>query len=167
MAPVMTDMPTHGAGSHRIVVLGDHRPPGEGPPPRERRARRPVDRTQQAGWTPRRLLIGAALGAAGLVGGGLLFTSKFGADGDKASPFLAVGFGLFAIGMVVFCACLIALIGTGLIALSEKRGWTPAAIAVLAPLALVWGLWSLGAVGYAIPAVLSLVLIGGLMVSLK
>ena len=30
MAPVMTDMPTHGAGSHRIVVLGDQRPRGEG-----------------------------------------------------------------------------------------------------------------------------------------
>jgi hypothetical protein len=31
----------------------------------------------------------------------------------------------------------------------------------------VWALWALGAVGYAVPAVLSLVLIGGLVVALK
>lgn len=96
-----------------------------------------------------------------------MFTTKFGAKGGAASPFLAIGFGLFAIGMLVFCSCLIALIGTGLIALSERRGWTPAALVVLVPLALVWALWMVGAVGYAIPAVLSLVLIGGLMVALK
>jgi hypothetical protein len=161
-------MPTNGPGSQRIVVLGDQRPAYEpAPPVAERRgtpARRPV---RENAWTPRRLAVGAGLGAAALVAGGLLFTTKFGAKGGASSPFLAIGFGLFAIGMLVFCSCLIALIGTGLIALSERSGWTPAALVVLVPLALVWALWMLGAVGYAIPAVLSLVLIGGLMVALK
>lgn len=164
MAPVMTDMQTHGAGSQRIAVIGDQRPPRDAPAPREPARRTPM---QQPGWTTRRLTIGGALGATAVLAGGLMFTWKFGASGANASPFLAVGFGMFAIGMVVFCACLIALIGTGIIALSERRGWARTALFVFAPLALVWALWSLGAVGYAIPAVLSLVLIGGLLVALK
>ena len=69
--------------------------------------------------------------------------------------------------MVVFCACLIALVGTGISVVVERRGWAPAALAVVAPLALVWLLYLAGAVGYAIPAVISLVLIGGLIVALK
>lgn len=121
----------------------------------------------QSGWTTRRLAIGGGLGAAALVLGAVLFTSKFGTTGTAASPFLAVGFGLFAIGMVVFCACLIALVGTAISAVVEQRGWAPAALGVLAPLALVWLLYLAGAVGYAIPAVISLVLIGGLIVALK
>jgi hypothetical protein len=162
-------MPTNGPGSQRIVVVGDQRPPYEAPPPpKQRRARERAQRPDpQSGWTTGRLTIGGALGASALLAGALLFTSKFGANAGKASPFLAVGFGLFAIGMLVFCSCLIALIGTGLIAVSERRGWTPAALAVLVPLAFAWALWMLGAVGYAVPAVISLVLIGGLMVALK
>jgi len=35
------------------------------------------------------------------------------------------------------------------------------------PLALAWAIYAAGAVGYAVPAVLSLVLIGGLVVALK
>ncbi|MGH2943132.1 MAG: hypothetical protein ACRDLN_10235 [Solirubrobacteraceae bacterium] len=121
----------------------------------------------QSGWTTRRLTIGGALGAAATVAGGGVFLSKFGVLGANDSPLLAIGFGLFVIGMVVFCACLIALLGIGIGTLAERRGWPPAAAAVLAPLALVWALWGAGAVGYAIPAVASLVLIGGLVVALK
>jgi hypothetical protein len=121
----------------------------------------------QSGWTTRRLAIGAGLGAIALVAGAVLFTSKFGTSGTAASPFLAVGFGLFAIGMVVFCACLIALIGTAISVVAEQRGWAAASIAVFAPLAFVWLLYAAGALGYAVPAVISLVLIGGLIVALK
>ncbi len=123
---------------------------------------------QHSGWTPRRLTVAAALGAAAVVAGGLVFVSKFG--GDRAAgdnPFMAVAFGLFVIGMIVFCAALIALIGTGVSVIAETRGWGPAAVAAFAPLALVWLLYLAGAVGYAIPAVLSLVLIGGFVVALK
>ena len=123
---------------------------------------------QHSGWTPQRLTVAAALGAAAVIAGGLVFVSKFG--GDRAAgdnPFMAVAFGLFVIGMIVFCAALIALIGTGVCVVAERRGWGPAAIAAFAPLALVWLLYLVGVVGYAVPAVMSLVLIGGFVVALK
>jgi hypothetical protein len=178
-------MPANGAGSQRIIVIGESRdhvppaPPAPRPAPaaprptraarevRVRREGRATKRMAQSGWTTRRLTIGGALGGAAVVLGGVLFTSKFGTSGTAASPFLAVGFGLFAIGMVVFCACLIALVGTGISAVVEQRGWAPAALGVMLPLALVWLLHLAGAVGYAIAAVISLVLIGGLIVALK
>jgi len=122
---------------------------------------------QQHGWTTRRLTVAGGLGAAATILGGVVFLSRFGVFGANDSPFLAMGFGLFVIGMVVFCASLIALLGMGISVLAERRGWSPAAVAVFAPLSLVWALWALGAVGYAVPAVLSLVLIGGLVVALK
>ncbi|MBW3608426.1 MAG: hypothetical protein KY463_08725 [Actinobacteria bacterium] len=123
---------------------------------------------QQSGWTIRRLSVAAALGAAAVIAGGLVFVSRFG--GDRApgdNPFMAIAFGLFVIGMIVFCAALIALLGTGVAVIAETRGWAPAAVAVFAPLALVWMLYVVGALGYAVPAVLSLVLIGAFVVALK
>jgi hypothetical protein len=123
---------------------------------------------QHGGWTVRRLTVAAGLGAVAVVAGGLVFVAKFGGDqapGDN--PFMAVAFGLFVIGMIVFCAALIALIGTGVSIVAEQRGWGPAAVMAFAPLALAWLLYLAGGVGYAIPAVLSLVLIGGVVVALK
>jgi len=123
---------------------------------------------QHSGWTPQRLTAAAVLGAAAVIAGGLVFVSKFG--GDRAAgdnPFMAVAFGLFVIGMVVFCAALIALIGTGVGVVAERRGWGPAAVMTFAPLVLVWLLYLVGGVGYAVPAVVSLVLIGGFVVALK
>lgn len=123
---------------------------------------------QHSGWTVRRLSLAAALGAAGIIAGGLVFVAKFGGDRSASdNPFMAIAFGLFVIGMIVFCAALIALIGTGLSVIAETRGWPPAAVAAFAPLALAWLLYVAGAVGYAIPAVLSLVLIAGFVVALK
>jgi len=123
---------------------------------------------QQSGWTTRRLTVVAALGAAAVAAGGLVFVSRFG--GDRAAgdnPFMAIAFGLFVMGMIVFCAALIALVGTGVSVIAETRGWSLAAVAAFAPLALVWLLYLAGAVGYAVPAVLSLLLIGGFVVALK
>ena len=108
-----------------------------------------------------------AFGAAATLLGGILFISKFCVLGGNDSPVLAMGFGLFVIGMIVFCAAMIALIGTGLSILAERNGWGIAAAIALGPLALVWALYLLGAVGYAVPAVISLVLIAGLAVALK
>lgn len=122
---------------------------------------------QHNGWTTRRLASACALGAGASILGGILFVSKFGVLGGNDSPVLAMGFGLFVIGMVVFCAALIALLGMGISVIAEQRGWGPAAGVVMAPLALAWAIYLLGAVGYAVPAVLSLVLIGGLVVALK
>lgn len=122
---------------------------------------------QQTGWTTRRLTMACALGAGAALLGGVMFVSKFGVLGGADSPLLAMGFGLFVIGMVVFCAALIALLGMGIGTLAERSGWPSAAGAVAAPPALTWALYGLGAVGYAVPAVLSLVLIGGLVVALR
>jgi hypothetical protein len=177
--------PSDGAGSRRIVVIGAERrsvadapAPAAAPVPvrsspvRERPPRREVGvrsrSMQQPGWTVQRLTIAAGLGAAAVIAGALVFVAKFG--GDRAAgdnPFMAIAFGLFVIGMIVFCASVIALIGTGVGVVAETRGWTPAASAVLAPLGLAWVLYLAGVVGYAIPGVLSLVLIGGLVVALK
>jgi hypothetical protein len=186
-------MPLDGAGSQRITVRGAARRPapdessvgagrtsdprGDAPAPprapmrapspgREGRAGRRA--MQDSGWTPQRLSVAAVLGAAAVIAGGLVFVAKFG--GDRApgdNPFMAVAFGLFVIGMLVFCAALIALIGIGVSAVAERRGWGPAAIVAFAPLALVWLAYLAGAVGYAVPAVMSLVLIGGFVVALK
>jgi hypothetical protein len=165
-------MSPNGAGSQRIVVIGGRPRPPEPererdmhPPPQSPAKQHSMER--QSAWTTRRLTIAGALGAAATVAGGVVFLSKFGVFGSNDSPLMAMGFGLFVIGMVVFCASLIALLGTGIGVFAERHGWAPAAVAVFAPLALVWALWGLGAVGYAVPAVLSLVLIGGLVVSLK
>jgi hypothetical protein len=168
-------MPPDGAGSQRISVIGaaTRPPPGAPPPDPARMARRPraaPTRTrtmQQSGWTTRRLSVAAVLGAAAVIAGGLVFVAKFG--GDRApgdNPFMAFAFGLFVIGMVVFCAAVIALIGTAISVLADTRGWAPAAAVAFAPLAVVWMLYLAGVVGYAIPAVLSLVLIGGFVVAL-
>lgn len=122
---------------------------------------------QHSGWTTRRLTVAGALGAVASLLGGLLFMSRFGVLGANDSPLLAMGFGLFVIGMVVFCAALIALLGMGIGVVAERRGWAPAAGAVAAPPALAWALHAVGAVGYAVPAVLSIVLIGALVAALR
>jgi hypothetical protein len=133
--------------------------------PREAFAKKLV--MQHTGWTPRRLTIAGALGAAAVLLGGLLFMSKFGVLGGNDSPVMAMGFGAFAIGMIVFCAALVALLGTGIQGLVERNGWPLAASIVLGPLVLAWAIYLVGLVGYAVPAVISLVLLGGLVVALK
>lgn len=180
------------AGSQRIVVIGGGggqpqpkphpAPPPEphpAPPPpvahapTAREVRQPGEASvkkpamQQRGWTPRRLTLAGAFGAGASLLGGITFVSKFGVLGGEDSPLLAMGFGLFVIGMVVFCAALVALLGTGIGLLAERRGWSTAAACALGPLALIWALYLLGAVGYAVPAVLSLLLIAGLVAALK
>ena len=123
---------------------------------------------QPDGWTPRRLSVAAVLGAAAVIAGGLVFVAKFGGESSAGdNPFMAFAFGLFVIGMVVFCAAVIALIGTGLSVVAETRGWAPAALTAFVLLALVWLLYLAGGVGYAVPAALSLVLIAGFVVALK
>ncbi len=122
---------------------------------------------QHGAWTTRRLTTAGALGAAASILGGVVFASRFDVFGADDSALLAMGFGLFVIGMIVFCAALIALLGTGISAIAEQRGWAPAVGVVLVPLALAWALQTVGAVDYAVPAVLSLVLIAGLVVALK
>lgn len=121
----------------------------------------------RTGWTTRRLAVAGALGAGATLLGGVVFVSRFGVFGAGDSPLLAMGFGLFVIGMVVFCASLVALLGIGVGVVADRGGWGAAAGLVLAPLALAWLLHGLGAVGYAVPALLSIVLISGVVVALR
>ncbi len=171
-------MSPDGARSQRIVVIDGAgraqpqpklqppvQPPREVRPPREAFARKRA--MQQSGWTTRRLTVAGALGAGAMLLGAITFISRFGVLGGDDSPLLAMGFGLFVIGMVVFCAALIALLATAIRSLAQRNGWTMSAAIVLAPPALIWALHLVGAVGYAVPAVISLVLIGGLVAALK
>lgn len=165
-------MSPDGAGSQRIVVIGGTpqsppaaHPPLDAHPPREASAKKRA--MHPTGWTTRRLTIAGGLGAGATLLGGVMFMWRFGVVGANDSPLLAMGFGLFVIGMVVFCAALIALLGMGIDMLAARSGWAAACGAVLVPLALIWLLHLAGVVGYAVPAVISLVLIGGLVVALK
>lgn len=159
--------PDDGRGSSRIVLVGPRaeRPPpvpvarAAAPPPRARRG--------ESGWTPRRLTVGLVLGGAMALAGGLLFVARFGVLGGEDSPLLATGFGLFAVGMLVFCGCLVGLVGHGVAALVERLGWGPAAAALAAPAAVPWALWAVGAAPYAVPAALSLLVIGGVVAALR
>jgi hypothetical protein len=171
-------MSPDGAGSQRIVVIGragHPQPLSPAPAPAAREREAPAQRERSAkkrvmqhnGWTLRRLTVAGALGAGATLLGGVMFIAKFGVLGGSDSPVLAMSFGLFVIGMVVFCAALIALLGSGIGIVAERRGWSTAAGIVFAPLALIWLLHLVGAVGYAVPAVISLALIGGLVVALK
>lgn len=172
-------MADQGAGSGRIVLVGapsnpefEELPPSDWRPPvRAERparvhplARRPM---QTNGWTIRRLTTAAAFGAGALGVGALLFVARFGSGDGAGGPLLAAGFGLFVIGMVVFCAALIALLGSGIGRLATRHGWPRAAALALGPPAFAWGLLGLGIVGFAIPAVLSLILISGFVVALR
>ena len=167
-------MPSNGAGSQRIVVIGEDAAPRAAPAPQPQPHEMhpsgqdgPKSHVMQRGWTTRRLTIAGALGAGATVLGGVLFLSKFGVLGGNDSPVLAMGFGLFVIGMVVFCAALVALLGLGIGGIAYRHGWPRAAGIIFGPLALAWGLYGLGVFAYAVPAVLSLVLIAGLVVALK
>ena len=113
-AGVLTRMPPNGAGSQRIVVLGEPRAARDVPPSRRAAAARSrsgaaADRLDTATADDRR----RARRDRGARSAASSSSSKFGVMGANDSPFLAVGFGLFVIGMVVFCAGLIALVGTG------------------------------------------------------
>src|SRR4051794_36135516 len=105
-------MPSNGAGSQRIMLIAERGAARDMQPPAETPAKQRL--MQQSGWTTRRLTIAGGLGGAATILGGVLFLSRFGVFGANDSPFLAMGFGLFVIGMVVFCAALIALLGMGI-----------------------------------------------------
>lgn len=162
---------------HEEPPPSDRRPLPEAPPASDRRqvredrrarvqplARRPM---QPNGWTTRRLTTAAVFGAGALGVGALLFVARFGSGDGSGGPLLAAGFGLFVVGMVVFCAALIALLGTAIARLATLRGWPRAAALALGPPAFAWGLLGLGVVGFAIPAVLSLILISAFVVALR
>jgi hypothetical protein len=156
-------MTTEGRGSARIVLVG-RRADGSAdaaPLPRPRGGGRP------SGWTVRRLINGASLGGIATVGGGLVFQKNFQLLGDNNPLLLAMGFGLFVIGMIVFTLCLIGLSAAAVRSVVATRGWGAAVlagIAASAPLAL---LGAAGVVPMAFPALFVLMVTGGYVLALK
>ena len=157
-------MATEGRGSARIVLVGrrpDGRSRGDGPPVRPRRDARP------SGWTVRRLINGASLGGIATVAGGLVFQQNFQLLGDNNPLLLAMGFGLFVIGMIVFTLCLIGLSAAAVRSLVASRGWAAAVLAGLAASSPLLLAGAVGVVSFAFPALFVLMMTGGFVLALK
>ncbi|HUR84346.1 MAG TPA: hypothetical protein VMY78_03305 [Solirubrobacteraceae bacterium] len=165
-------MGTEGQGSARIVLVG--RTPSEGrsePSPRRPARREPRRRATPGAiashWTVRRLINGASLGGVATVAGGLVFQKNFQLFGDNNRFLLAMGFGLFVIGMVVFTLCLIGLASRGVRSLAATRGWGVAVLAAIAP-ALAFSMLAVaGVLAWAFPALFALIAAGGFALALK
>ena len=118
-------------------------------------------------WTVRRLTNGASLGGVATVAGGLVFQKNFQLFGDNNRELLAMGFGLFVIGMVVFTLCLIGLTSRGVRSLAATRGWGIAVLAGVAPTLAFVMLASAGVLAYAFPALFAIIVAGGFVLALK
>jgi hypothetical protein len=157
-------MATEGQGSARIVLVGrrqEGRPAGDGPPAHPRFGGRP------SGWTVRRLINGASLGGIATVAGGLVFQQNFRLLGDNNPVLLAMGFGLFVVGMIVFTLCLIGLSAAAVRSLVASRGWGAAVLAGLATSSPLFVLSAVGVVSLAFPALFVLMVTGGFVLALK
>ena len=157
-------MATEGRGSARIVLVGrrlEGRPPGDEAPMRPHRDARP------SGWTVRRLINGASLGGIATVAGGLVFQQNFQLLGDNNPLLLAMGFGLFVTGMIVFTLCLIGLSAAAVLALVASRGWAAAVLAGLAASSPLLLAGAVGVVSFAFPALFVLMMTGGFVLALK
>lgn len=152
-----------------VLVRGpSDRPPAPAPaqrPASTRPGRR--DPGHASGWTVNRLVNGASLGGIATVLGGLLFQRSFEFLGSNDAPLLAIGFGLFVIGMIVFTLCLIGLAAIAVRALAAGPGWAAAIAAALAPTVALLALFAAGVVPYAVPALLTIVVAGGFTVALR
>jgi hypothetical protein len=157
-------MTPEGQGSARIVLVGrrpEGRSPGDEPPALPQREAHP------GGWTVRRLINGASLGGIATVAGGLVFQQNFQLLGDNNPLLLAMGFGLFVIGMIVFTLCLIGLSAAAVRSLVASRGWRAAVLAGLAASSPLLLLGAVGVVSFAFPALFVLMVTGGFVLALK
>jgi hypothetical protein len=154
-------MTTEGRGSARIVLVGRR---ADGP---AEVVARPRGGARPSGWTVRRLINGASLGGIATVLGGLVFQKNFQFLGDNNPLLLAMGFGLFVIGMIVFTLCLIGLSAAAVRSLVATRGWGAAALAGVAASAPLVALGAAGLVPLAFPALFVLMVTGGYVLALK
>lgn len=174
-------MATDGQGAGRIILVpraADARPPAERPrravsePPtpeparsREReRGRRPP---AQGHWTVRRLVNGAVLAGLATIAGGLVFAQNFQLFGDSNRQLLAVGFGLFVVGMVVLTLCLIGLAAAAVATIIAGQGMAAAIVLSLAPAIPLVALNKLGVLSYAFPALFVIIVAGGFTLALR
>jgi hypothetical protein len=173
-------MANEGQGSARIILVGgprDTRPP-EVEPVAQRAApvvQRPVTPepgpptrpSAAGGWTVRRLVNGGSLAGIATVAGGLVFQKNFQLFGSSNRTLLAMGFGLFVVGMVVLTLCLIGLAAAAVRALVASQGWAAAVLLAFAPAIPLVLLNTIGVLSYAFPAFFVIVVAGGFTLALK
>jgi hypothetical protein len=159
-------MATEGQGSARIVLVG-RRGPGGRPDGDSGRPARPSGGARASGWTVRRLVNGASLGGIATVAGGFVFQKNFQLFGHNNPLLLAIGFGLFIVGMILFTLCLIGLSAASVRSLVASRGWGAAVLAGLAATSPLLLLGAAGIVPLAVPALFVLMTTGGFVLALK
>jgi len=162
-------MAAKGHGTSRIVLVQrprEARPP-EVAPTRTDDAQPPSAGPARAGWTIHRLMIGASLGGAATLVGGILFKENFTLLTGSRGPILAIAFGLFVIGLIVFFGCLIGLAAAAIHTLATRHGWLVTSIGLLAPAGFVYALWGAGTYGFMYPALFTLLVAGGLVIALS
>jgi hypothetical protein len=130
-------------------------------------ARESREAGEPSAWTVRRLVNGASLGGIATVAGGVVFQRNFEFLGNNNAPVLAMGFGLFVVGMIVFTLCLIGLAAAAARALLAGPGRGAVALAALAPTAVLAALFAAGVVSLAFPALFAIVVVGGLTIALR
>jgi|GEM_PF-2118572 len=131
------------------------------------RAAAAVSPTGDSNWTVRRLANGAIFSGVATVAGGLVFHQNFQLFGDNNRQLLAMGFGLFVVGMVILTLCLIGLAAAAVRSIVAGQGWPAAVILLLAPLVPLVALNMLGLISYAIPSLFIIIVAGGFTLAFK
>ena len=119
----------------------------------------------RAGWTVHRLMAAASLGGIATVIGGILFQHNFTLLTGSRGPLLAIAFGLFIIGLLVFFGCLIGLAAAAIQTLAHRRGWRVTSLALLVPAVLVYGLCAAGLYGVMWPALFTTLTAAGVVIA--
>jgi hypothetical protein len=166
------------ANDGRIILVGRSgadaaRPPAEPsrPPvmaqPTPAPARPSPPERRGSGWTVARLANGAALAFVATLAGGLIFQKNFQLFGDNNRQLLAMGFGLFLVGMIVLTLCLIGLAARAARSMIANLGLAAALVLALAPLVPLVLLKTIGLIPFAFPALFAIVVAGGFTLALK
>ena len=172
-------MANEGHGSARIILVGRSRdapPPVESllaaaepprPPVREPRTEPARAPSRSGGWTVGRLVNGAALAFLATLAGALVFQKNFQLFGDSNRQLLAMGFGLFVVGMIVLTLCLIGLAAAAARSLIASQGLAASLLLALAPAVPLALLNTIGLISYAFPALFEIIVAGGFTLALK
>jgi hypothetical protein len=167
------------ANDGRIILVGRSgadvaRPPAEPPrppvmaPPAAPSPTRPSPPAgRESGWTVGRLVNGAALAFVATLAGGLIFQKNFQLFGDNNRQLLAMGFGLFLVGMIVLTLCLIGLAARAARSMIANLGLAAALVLALAPLVPLVLLKAIGLLPFAFPALFAIIVAGGFTLALK
>jgi hypothetical protein len=163
-------MAAKGHGTSRIVLVQrprEARPPELTVTPAPAEHVPPPAAGARSGWTLNRLMVGASLGGIATVIGGILFHHNFTLLTGSRGPLLAIAFGLFIVGLIVFFGCLIGLAAAAIQTLAGRRGWRFTSLVLFVPAALVYGLWGAGLYGVMWPALFTTLTAAGIVIALS